>query len=169
MNPESWGFIGTLVGAAVGATASILTTRINSKNAVRIQQDLEQNKRNERFREFQRDNLIKLQDEIANCINLMVKAHIEDLEYFKNNNDWQSTALSEELNKQLTQAIRQFSIIIERIDDDRLRGKLYDFRKSINKSLVSKNYDKSLSNINDISKSFNGLMQEIGEELRKNY
>ena len=169
MNPESWGFIGTLFGAIVGASTSILTTRINSRNAVRIQRDLEQNKRDERFREFQRDNLIKLQDEIANCINLMIKAHIEDLEYFKHNNDWQSTALSEELNKKLTQAIRQFSIIIERIDDDILRVKLYEFRKSINNSLISKNYDKSLSNINDISKRFNGLMQDIGEELRKNY
>lgn len=169
MNPESWGLIGTLAGAIVGASASIFTTRINSKNAVRIQQDLEQNKRNERFREFQRDNLIKLQDEIANCINLMIKAHIEDLEYFKNNNDWQSASLSEELNKQLTQAIRQFSIITERIEDDMLRVKLYGFRKSINNSLISKNYDKSLSNINDISKSFNGLMQDIGEELRRNY
>ncbi len=99
----------------------------------------------------------------------MIKAHIEDLEYFKNNNDWQSASLSEELNKQLTQAIRQFSIITERIEDDMLRVKLYGFRKSINNSLISKNYDKSLSNINDISKSFNGLMQDIGEELRRNY
>ena len=62
MNPESWGFIGTLIGAIVGASASILTTKINSKNAIKIQEEIERNTRKERFRNFQRDNILELQE-----------------------------------------------------------------------------------------------------------
>ncbi|OXA93799.1 hypothetical protein [Flavobacterium hercynium] len=61
MDPLTWGFIGTLIGTVVGASATILTTIINTRNVSRKQNKLEIYKRQEIFREFQRDNYLKIQ------------------------------------------------------------------------------------------------------------
>ncbi|MDE1205541.1 hypothetical protein [Tenacibaculum larymnensis] len=52
MSPHTWGFIGVLIGAFIGASASIITTIISNRNAIKIQSKLEKNNRELLFREF---------------------------------------------------------------------------------------------------------------------
>ena len=83
MEPLTWGFIGTLVGTLVGAAASIITTHINARNAIKIQNDLENYKRQEIFREFQRDNYLKLQETFLKALRLVSLLHLEEIKKYK--------------------------------------------------------------------------------------
>lgn len=52
MEPLTWGFIGTLIGAIVGASASIFTTYINARNSSKIQENIEALKEKKYFEDF---------------------------------------------------------------------------------------------------------------------
>ncbi len=85
MDPLTWGFIGTIIGAMVGASASIITTLINVQNSIKNQTNLEKYKRQEVFREFQRNNYLKIQEIFPSALRFAFKLHSIDVKnYYKN-------------------------------------------------------------------------------------
>src|SRR5690606_15398929 len=124
----TWGFIGTLIGTVVGASASIFTTYINAKNSSKIQKEIQNYTRNEKFRNFQRSNYLKLQDTIPRSIRLITLLHFEDLKNYKRTGEWQKTLLNSENDHNLMIAIRHLSIQTERVENETLRKKLKKLR-----------------------------------------
>ncbi|MDY0780393.1 hypothetical protein [Tenacibaculum sp. IB213877] len=165
MNPEVWGFI----GAILGASTSILTTFINNKNSNRIQSNLELNRRRELFREFQRDNLLKIQEKISKNMRLIGKAHIEDLSYFKETNKWNHADLSTELDNSLADSFRELSFMIERVDNNELREKLKKLIEQMAKCLFSQNLTESKEEIKKMTFELDNLMEDLGVVLRSYY
>ena len=169
MNPESWGFIGTLVGAIVGASASILTTKINSKNAIRIQEQTEKNARKERFRNFQRDNLLELQEVLSSTFRLITKAHWQDLKNYKNGTNWTESKLSPELDNEIADSFRELSINTERIDKDELRNEISKLRRKMTECLTADSYESGQGKLISLIEKFDSVMPKSGKELRSNY
>ena len=169
MDPVTWGFIGTLIGTIVGASASIITTKINNKNAVRIQEGIERNTREERFRKFQRDNFLELQEKLSDGMRLITKAFVVDLEHYKNTNDWASSALGSHLDNEIADCFREVSIRTERIDDDKLRDEVRQFRKKMTQCLIAKSYESANERMADLTKRFDEKMPKLGAALRSNY
>lgn len=169
MSPESWGFIGTLVGAIVGASASILTTMINSKNAIRIQEDIERNARKERYREFQRNNLIELQEKLAYGMRLVTKAYFEDLDNYKKSNNWRSSLLSTELDEEMGNCFRELSIKTERVDENELRYEIINLRKMMTDFLMERTYEIVEKKQLILVDTFGKVMPKLGTVLRENY
>ena len=170
MEPLTWGFIGTLVGTVVGASASIITTIINARNSSKIQNDLEKYKRQETFREFQRDNYLKLQEIFHKALRLVSLLHVEEIKNFNETGKWQKTILNSENDRNLMIALRDLSFYEERIENDQLREELKSLRKKI--SSVSRTSSKSESDkiMLDLMKNdFDRIMTNLGIELRKNY
>ena len=170
MEPLTWGFIGTLVGTVVGASASIITKIINARNSSKIQNDLEKYKREEIFREFQRDNYLKLQEIFHKALRLVSLLHLEEIKSFNETGKWQKTQLNSESDKNLMIALRDLSFYEERIENDPLREELKSLRKKI--SSVSRTSNKSESDniMLDLMKNdFDRIMTNLGTELRKNY
>ena len=79
MEPVTWGFLGTIVGTIVGASASIITTLITGRYSIKLQKDAISHERNERAREFQRNNLLELQNVLSSHMRLVTRAHLEDI------------------------------------------------------------------------------------------
>lgn len=169
MNPESWGFIGTLVGAVVGASTSIITTRLNSKNAIIIQNEVDKNLRNERFREFQRGNYLQLQEKLAISTRLIVKCFDEEEKHFRKSKEWRTNLIDRELDEQISESLRQLLLLTVRIENNELRYKLEQIRIKMVECVLSETYEVSKRIRNEISKEYVILMNAIGEELRKNY
>jgi hypothetical protein len=169
MNPESWGFIGTLIGAIVGASASILTTKINSKNAIRIQEETEKNARKERFRNFQRDNLLELQEILSLTFRLIAKAHLQDLENYKKGTNWTESKLNTELDNEIADSFRELSIKTERIDNDELRNEISKLRRKMTECLTADSYEAGQGKLISLIKKFDTEMPKLGKELRSNY
>ena len=114
MSPESWGFIGTFFGALVGGAVSILTTMINNRSAMNIHANNEKNEREERYRIFQRDNLLEIQEIISNSIRLIGKAHFELLKNYKEGGNWRGLELSATLDQEIGNHSRKLRIVSER-------------------------------------------------------
>lgn len=169
MSPESWGFIGTLVGAIVGASVSILTTRINSKNAIQIQEDIEKNARRERYREFQRNNLLELQEKLAWAMRLVTKAYLEDLDNYEKSNNWKSSLLSPALDEEIGNCFRELSIKTERIGENEIRNEIINLRKSMADLLMERTYEIAKQKQINLANAFSQLMPRLGKVLRDNY
>ena len=169
MEPASWGFIGTILGTIVGASASIFATYLNGKNSINIQKSTEKFKREELFREFQRDNLLKLQDEFSIGMRFIGKIHFESLNYFRINNEWKGFRLSDDVDTGISTSFQNLMKLTERVNDDKLRTKIIDIRKEMARFTVSEVESENLIYIKKLTDKYEILMTEIGIELRNNY
>ncbi len=159
------GFIGTLIGASV----SIFTTYLNNRNSVNIQMGNESFKRAELFREFQRDNLLKLQEKMSASMRLVGRAHFEDLKSFKETNNWQSNLLDPDLDKDINESFRELSINAERIDNNELRNEVKRLKEQMDECLLANNLASRRGRIAKLTKKFEVVMSQLGEVLRANY
>ena len=170
MDAATWGFIGTLVGAVVGASASILTTLISSRNSARLQEEADTLERLERVREFQRNNLLELQDSLSQNMRLIGRVHLEDVESFqKSSSDLRSSFLSEELNQELMVSNHKVALLTERIADDTLRENLKELRHKMTDVLMAKSETESREMLKIASTRFEQFMVQLGVVLRSNY
>lgn len=169
MDSITWGFIGTLIGTIVGASASIFTTKINNKNAIRIQEINERNEHEERFRKFQRDNFFELQEKLSNGMRLVARAYVEDLDNYKVSNDWASSTLSSKLNNEIADCFREMSIRIERVDNDNLRDEITQLRRKMSECLLAKSFESANQRMADLTLMFDQKMPKLGAALRRNY
>jgi gas vesicle protein len=169
MDAALWGFIGTLAGAVVGATASISTTAISSRNASRLQQNSNYLERIERARAFQRDNLLELQDTLQDCMRLMGRAHHEDVVAYRESGHWGKSMLSDEVNQNTLLSNRKLAMLTERVSDNELRSELKKFSNNSSNLLFAKSEIESDESLKIASSEFSSIMEKLGEVLRKNY
>ena len=169
MEPATWGFVGTLLGTIVGASASIFATYLNGKNSINIQKSTEKFKREEIFREFQRDNLLDLQEKLTHSMRLVSKAHLEDLKDYNNTREWNLSSLSTDLDKEMGNSFRQISIKTERIDNNELRNEIKQLRKKMTECLIANTYESRQGKLLSLMNAFDLLMPKLGEILREYY
>jgi hypothetical protein len=169
MEPSTWGFIGTILGTIVGASASIFATYLNGKNTINIQKSTEKFKREELFREFQRDNLLKLQDEFSKGMRFIGKIHSESLNYFNKNNSGKGFKISDNVDIGITASFQNLMKLTERVNNDKLREQIIEIRKSMARFSISEIESENHMHFKNLIDKYGLLMTEIGIELRKNY
>ncbi len=170
MEPVTWGFIGTLAGTIVGATASIATSIITARNSRNLQQDAASIERSQRAREFQRNNLLELQDALSSGMRLIGRAHLQDIESFrKSENEGQSSLLSPDLDQDLMISSRKLSLLTERIADQPLRESVNALRAEMTNVLMVRTEIESFSALERASSAFEKTMEHLGVVLRGSY
>jgi len=169
MEPVTWGVIGTLVGAVVGASASIITSIIAANSSRKSLYDADNLKRIERAREFQRNNLLDLQEELHLQIRLAARVHLEDVKAFKSGAKGLQNDLDNELDQQLMQSARKLNILVQRVSNDSLRNEIKEFRVLITNILLAKNEQESDRALEIASNAFEKIMDQAGNVLRSNY
>ena len=169
MDAAAYGFVGTLVGAIVGASASVITTFIGAWNTVRLQQKANDLQRVERTRAFQRDTLIQLQDSLQDAMRNMGRMHYEDVLAFRKSGSWHKSKISEEVNQNFLSTNRDLSILTERIADDDLRNDVKIMRNKILEALSAGSEVESVLTLEQAAVFFNDVMEHIGKVLRGNY
>lgn len=165
MDAAAWGFIGTLLGALASLGGTWLTARnanLLHTAALKIEKD-------EKFRIFQRDTLIALQDALHDLLRLIARGHHEDTLAFHKTGEWGKVFLSNEVSDGQMLARRHMLILVERIADNNLRLRV----KQLNAALTDVSLARTLETANqqwDIA-SMQGLetLELIGEALRAQY
>jgi hypothetical protein len=170
MEPVTWGFIGTLVGAVVGASASIITTLITERNSSKLQQDAASLERSERARELQRSTLLEIQDALSSGMRLVGRAHLEDAESFRRSeNDGKRPLLSEQLDQELLISNRRLALLTERIADDPLRESIKALHREMTNVLMARTESESEAALQYASSIFGKVMENIGVARRSSY
>ena len=166
MEIATWGFIGTIVGAIVGASASILTTLINSNKAIKLQTKADKLKREEQAREFQRENLLKLQEAISVALRNCSRIYFEDLENLKKGQKWSQSLVGQELSEETRISQRELLILTERVANDALRKSLSGVRSQMAKVQLAGSKREADLEMQKLTMESNELMTEIGRVLR---
>ena len=170
MEPVTWGFIGTIVGTIVGTSASIITTLITGWNSRKLQQDAVSHERSERAREFQRNNLLELQDVLLSHMRLVTRAHLESIKSFRDSpNKSQRPLLSDELDQELLLSNRRLTILTERIANDPLRENIKALSSEMFSVIIAKSESESNVAIQNMASMFNNTIESLGVVLRANY
>lgn len=165
MDSVVWGFVGTIIGAG----ASIITSMIAARNAILLQREVNTTDRIEKFREFQRETIIQIQDVLLECMRNAVKTHMQDLESFSKGGEWGNGLLTEDVNEGTLQSNRKLIILIERVADGELRSKLKDIYAAINKVPLARTKTESDRYLSHMSELSSGVMDILGSVLRSNY
>ena len=169
MDAMTSGFIGSIIGTIVGASASILTTIISNKNSLKIQSQIEKHNSKQIFKEFQKLNFLEVQERMSKQLRLLGKIYIEDSKNFKKTNNWRGTSLESMLDNDLANSFREFTILIERVDDSQIRKELKAFNELMGSSLFSKSKIENETKLNKLRKDYTHLMDKIGIALRSNF
>lgn len=169
MDAATYGFIGTLVGAIVGASASIATTFISSWNSSRLQTNADSFQRVERARAFQRETLLKLQEGLQDAIRNIGEMHHQDVLALRETGEWQKSMLGEELNQKFVSVNRELSILTERVSEDELRNSIKEFRQQLSNCMFTSSEHEGDYMLKIAVDNFNPMMEKIGSVLRENY
>lgn len=164
MEAITWGFVGTLVGAA----ASIATTVITSWNTLRISQNSKAQDREESARAFQRETLLELQIEILNLLRASYQAYSADRQSFKDTGQW-GALLPESLNEKLLELNAKTSILIQRVSSDELREKLTELKAYVTKCNLAENEYDAGAYYASYSDLYETVNEHLGEVLRNLY
>ncbi len=170
MEPVTWGFVGTIVGTIVGASASIIATFIAASNSRKLQQEASSLERKERARDFQRNNLLELQEALLNSIRLTGRAHLEDVESFRKvENKGKRPILSPELNQDILVSNKKLIMLTERIADQSLRESIKSLRSGMTNVIMAKTEDESYTVLQIAASLFEKTMENLGAVLRSSY
>lgn len=169
MEASLWGLIGTLIGAIVGAAASIITTYLANKNSANLQREADSQERMERARSFQRDTLLKVQDTLHDALRLMMRSHQEDLETYRTGTVWGKGLLSIELDESVRVTNRLLALLNERISNDSLRNELKELRKNISQLGFADSEHQANSLVKSSVRMADVFMENLGDVLRKTY
>jgi len=164
-----WGVIGTLVGAAVGALASIATTVIANRNMARLQVQADSLERTERFRAFQRKTLLAVQDALQSVARHARRAHHETLLAHRRGAPWGEVLLSEDVDEEARLANGRLSSLIERVADDSLRSELIEVHSALTRSILCRSKEEADALVNDAADRVVAVMSKLGETLRSYY
>lgn len=169
MEPASWGFIGSLLGAVVGASASVATTAINARHSFRLQAASKEWEKAEKFSSFQQETLLAIQGAVQNLTRLMARAHLKDRKSYATTGVWGREPLGEELNEEIGEANRVLASMVERVANDELRGNIKHIQAGITEVIMSKSYEDAIAKFSSVAKEYNELMLLLGSTLRSLY
>ena len=165
MESAVWG----IIGALVGAFASIATTYIQTRNAGYLQEADVKRQREERLREFQRNTLIELQDVLHDLWRMATRIYLEDEAAFKNSGNWGANRLSDEVNEGYRVLGRRATILLERVSDNQLRAEVKDVMGRLSNMTLSRS--KADADRTQFAMADEGpaVMERIGIVLRSQY
>ncbi|MDM0107799.1 hypothetical protein QTH97_22830 [Variovorax sp. J22R24] len=165
MESAIWGFIGTLIGAL----ASIGTNIVTSRNAAALQSTASKLAREEQRRVFQRETLLKLQDELHALLRLTARMQIADKESFRRTSQWGAELLPDDLSNSEFEKTIEVKKLVERVDDEALRGDLKTLLAVLAEFKLAETEAQADNAFNTAVAVGNPAIERIGAALRSQY
>lgn len=169
MDELSWGFIGVISGAIIGASTSIITTILTGNNTVRLQQNANNQERMEKARAFQRETLLAIQESINDTLRCMMQIHLADLSADKSSGAWGRNIIDYELDENNRVSNRRLQILTERVADDSLREELSELHSSISRSTCAASKEEAKQRVQSSVAQAEEFMKHLGVVLRNLY
>lgn len=169
MDESTWGFIGVLAGAIVGASASIVTTILTSNNAVRLQQNTDSQEQIERARTFQRETLLAVQNSLNDALHLMMKIYLADLGANDKGAVWRKSHIDKDIDERNRVINSNLAVLTERIADDSLREELNRLRYNIAKASLAASREEAEAVVTNTFDQAEPFIKHLGIVLRNQY
>jgi len=165
MNEAIWGFIGVILGTI----ATIVITFLNNKHEVKLLNKEEYNIRKEKFKEFQIDNLVEIQELIDQYMRCMTKIHMHDLKLYKMRGEWGNIFLEDGLSNEENELRRKILIRTQRISSHFVRVEIENFIFQCNYYSTKTNFEEASKIFKTLDFQATNLIKTLGENLRDLY
>jgi hypothetical protein len=165
METAVWGLIGTIIGAFV----SIGTNYMTARNAAALQVLNAERTREDQKRAFQKETLLKLQDEVSNALRFVARAHLADRGAFRAGTAWGRNMLGDDIAEGMRSAFGQVSLLTARVVDDQLRHDVKEALALASSVAHARDEDSAIHAFSKAMDAANHLMERIGECLRRQY
>lgn len=169
MDELSWGFIGVISGAVIGASTSIITTILTGNNTFRLQQNANDQERMELARAFQRETLLDVQESLNDKLRFMMRIHLADLSANKSGVEWGKGLIDDELSENDRVSNRRLLILTERIADDALREELRALHAAIYHCTSAPSKEAANQRVKNLVAQAEEFMKHLGVVLRNQY
>lgn len=158
-----------LIGALVGALASIGTTWLANTHSFRMHSDKQKEERREKAREFQRTTLLDLQEALYDAMRLSARAHHEDFMAHKAGAEWGKGLLTDEVSQGTLAANRRIAILVERVADAALRLEVKALTQQMTSITMQTEQQVAERLLMQVTDEFNSVVERLGTELRSYY
>lgn len=169
MTALEWGFVGTLTGTIVGAAASIATSLLNARNSAKLHKQTKAIEREERYRVFQREVIIELQDNLLELNRLYGDILSRDIMSFRKTGEWRKSKIGEDLSEGTAKLTRRIVVLIERIDNDELRADLKKLKEHFGNYHFTQTELAGQESLHQSTTNTINLLEKLGMELRTHY
>lgn len=159
--------IWSLLGAIVGAAASIATAWLAARSSYELQRKKSAEDRADRASSFQRETLLEVQEAIHDSLRLASRAHHEDLKAYRTTKEWGQNMLPDDLSEGVRLAQRRVAILVERIADDQLRVAVKGLMRTVTTALLAQTEREAEFHMNATAKESESLFEGIGVVLRR--
>lgn len=156
-----------LLGAAIGASASIWAARVTLRGSMAAQLKVEQERKVESERIFQRETLLAVQEAVSDCARVAARRYFEDKHAYDESMVWNpDRPLSAEINTATSDANRKLLLLEARITNNPLRHEVDEFRKLVN-VLGFESLDAEWAHMQKLSGWDAALQERLGTAIRE--
>ncbi len=162
MDSALWGFLGTLVGAAV----TFLATYWQLKNAAKMQEEGFEREREERRRLLQLETLAHIQRELEHHMQHQDRVLARRVAVLKETGKWEVLPTDDPLTHAAWRADLEVTASAEKVRDDETRRAIVAFNDDVRSVGRCKELD-GVDRWNDLREEYAQLQERLGPELRK--
>ncbi len=158
--------ITTLLGALIGAGASLLAHHKTAKHQSALEEMRLEAAHEDEWRRFRRDNLIRLQEAVQHAMRATGKCYLRMLKLAEEGKQWHEWVVDPVDSECQRKALEEVLLLSYRIDDADLVKKLTDFRNSVHVVMLDSQNATQLTNaVEELNNSYDGLMAMVGKRL----
>ena len=159
--------IPTLVGAVIGAAASIVATILTNRNSMKQRIEDREAEYDANERRFQRENYLSIQPLLLDLIRGVFLTLYEDEKSFRETGKWDpKNKLSDEVDKLCFEATRELAMRTERVADDAMRERLQSFRHEAS-HVAFLSYQEEKQYVEQMGALYDEVTAELGKEIRR--
>lgn len=165
VNPAVWG----LLGAVVGALASVGTTWITNAHAAKLESQRASEVRAEVARAFQRHTVVDLQDALNTLARKAFESHRYSLIQLREGTPWEDSVPPLEMVDSLVDAFREVGKLGERVAHEPLRVAVLVYRDLLTDSVNASSLGEANAVREKVREKFAEITVLLGEYLRSQY
>jgi|SRR5215475_14741307 len=159
-----YGFVGVLLGSATTAVLTVYRERLVSGRERDARQHQRELDRQDRRDDFQRQNLVSLQDAVADLVKAVFDEQVRMLDEVKQTGRWPARQWETPTAVGWVDAELRLQVFGARVFDEKLRDRALDIRTKGMQIVWASNSDESerlTSELEQLNEGFNELVKDV--------
>lgn len=156
----------SLLGTLVGGGITLVSTQMNAKHQMDLEDKRERAAREDDGRRFKLDCLVRLQEAVQHCMRFTSKCYQQMLVLAKEGRQWRDWIVDSDVAEKHRQLMEDIHLLSYRVNEHRLRKAIDAFRGSVYAVTVdSCDAEQLVSAMDDLSQKYDVTMALLGEAI----
>ena len=156
----------SLLGTLIGGAITLVSTQMNAKHQMDLEDKRERAAREDDNRRFKLDCLARLQEAVQHCMRFTSKCYQQIFALAKDGRQWRDWIVDSDIDEKHRQLMEDIHLLSYRVNEHRLRKAIDAFCESVYAVTVdSCDAEQLASAMNDLSRKYDVAMVLLGEMI----